>query len=73
VAITGCSNVTTALPICRWHALLLVMDNRPFPDLRHIVRDANDDRIQVFAEWVSLRALHTSRPPYKAKHKSLSL
>jgi hypothetical protein len=29
------------------------MDNRPFPDLRHIVRDAADDRIEVFAEWVS--------------------
>jgi hypothetical protein len=29
------------------------MDNRPFPDLRHIVRDAADDRIDVFAEWVS--------------------
>lgn len=31
------------------------MDNRPFPDLRHIVRDAADERIQVFAEWVSLQ------------------
>jgi hypothetical protein len=29
------------------------MDNRPFPDLRHIVRDADDERIQVYAEWVS--------------------
>jgi hypothetical protein len=29
------------------------MDNRPFPDLRHIVRDAADERIDVFAEWVS--------------------
>lgn len=32
------------------------MDNRPFPDLRHIVRDAADDRIDVFAEWVSSNA-----------------
>lgn len=39
----------------RWHALLLVMDNRPFPDLRHIVRDADDERVQVFAEWISAR------------------
>lgn len=31
------------------------MDNRPFPDLRHIVRDADDERIQVFAEWISAR------------------
>lgn len=33
--------------------MLIVMDNRPFPDLRHIVRDAADERIEVFAEWVS--------------------
>uniref|UniRef100_A0A383WPA8 Uncharacterized protein n=1 Tax=Tetradesmus obliquus TaxID=3088 RepID=A0A383WPA8_TETOB len=38
-----------------WTALLLVMDNRPFPDLRHIVRDAADDRIDVFAEWISAK------------------
>ncbi|KAF6263567.1 hypothetical protein COO60DRAFT_1282230 [Scenedesmus sp. NREL 46B-D3] len=38
-----------------WTALLSVMDNRPFPDLRHIVRDAADDRIDVFAEWISAR------------------
>eukprot|EP00775_Hariotina_reticulata_P012502 gene12502-12637_t len=37
----------------RWVAMLLVMDNRPFPDLRHIVRDGADERIQVFAEWIS--------------------
>jgi hypothetical protein len=38
---------------------LLVLDNRPFPDLRHIVRDAADERIDVFAEWVGalLRAM----------------
>lgn len=39
----------------RWTALLLVMDNRPFPDLRHIVRDAADERVHVFAEWISAR------------------
>ncbi|KAF8065512.1 EXOSC8 [Scenedesmus sp. PABB004] len=38
-----------------WSALLLVLDNRPFPDLRHIVRDAADERIDVFAEWISAR------------------
>lgn len=45
------------LPVCRWTALLLVMDNRPFPDLRHIVRDADDARVQVFAEWVCTAAM----------------
>jgi hypothetical protein len=49
---------------CRWHALLLVMDNRPFPDLRHIVRDADDERIQVFAEWVSIRQLPNQSCPH---------
>lgn len=47
------SHSTAQLTACRWQALLLVMDNRPFPDLRHIVRDAEDERVQVFAEWVS--------------------
>ena len=28
------------------------MDNRPFPDLRAVVRAARDDRVRVFAEWV---------------------
>lgn len=28
------------------------MDNRPFPELRRIVRDINDSRIWVQAEWV---------------------
>ncbi len=37
----------------RWEALLLVMDNRPFPELRRIMRDINDSRIWVQAEWVS--------------------
>ena len=35
-----------------WEALLLVMDNRPCPDLRAVVRAARDDRVRVFAEWV---------------------
>ena len=38
---------------CRWEALLVVLDSRPFPDLRQVVADAADDRIYVFAEWVS--------------------
>jgi len=31
------------------------MDNRPFPDLRHVLRYNDDARVQVFAEWVSRR------------------
>jgi hypothetical protein len=42
-------------PPLRWVALLLVMDNRPFPDLRHIVRHNADARVRVFAEWVRAR------------------
>lgn len=38
---------------CSWEALLLVLDNRPFPDLRHILRYNDDSRARVFAEWVS--------------------
>lgn len=46
-----------APPTCgRWDAQMLVLDNRPFPDLRQIVRDAADERIRVIAEWVSVRA-----------------
>ncbi|KAI8462605.1 MAG: hypothetical protein J3K34DRAFT_475968 [Monoraphidium minutum] len=37
----------------RWEALLVVMDNRPFPDLRHVLRYNNDSRAAVFAEWIS--------------------
>ena len=29
------------------------MDNRPFDDLHHIMAEFNDDRVWVFAEWVS--------------------
>lgn len=39
----------------RWQALMVVMDNRPFPELRQIVRNMSDDRIWVYAEWVSPR------------------
>lgn len=37
---------------CRWEALLVVLDNRPFPELHSIIRELEDDRIWVFAEWV---------------------
>ena len=37
----------------RWEALLIVMDNKPFPDLHHILQEVTDDRVWVFAEWVS--------------------
>ncbi len=39
----------------RWEALLLVMDNRPFPDLRTLVRQANESRVSVYAEWISYK------------------
>ena len=38
-----------------WEAVLIVLDSRPFSDLHHIVADLNDDRVWVFAEWVSYR------------------
>ncbi|GIL45617.1 hypothetical protein Vafri_2819 [Volvox africanus] len=39
----------------RWEALLIVMDNRPFPELRRIVREINDSRIWVQAEWINFK------------------
>lgn len=42
-----------------WDAQLIVLDNRPFPDLRHLVKDMRDPRIRVFAEWVGA---HTTSP-----------
>lgn len=33
--------------------MLLVLDNRPFAELRETVRNTQDDRIWVYAEWVS--------------------
>ncbi len=39
----------------------MVFDKVPFQDLRAILRGANDDRIQVYAEWV--------RPDYYAMDK----
>ena len=43
----------TAISLRRWEAVLLVLDSRPFEDLHQIVDDFHDDRIWVFAEWVS--------------------
>ncbi len=40
---------------CRWEAVLLVLDSRPFEDLHHIAEEFKDDRIWVFAEWVRHR------------------
>jgi hypothetical protein len=37
----------------RWEAVLLVSDSRPFDELHAIVSSLKDDRIWVFAEWVS--------------------
>jgi hypothetical protein len=39
--------------IRRWEANLVVMDDRPFPDLQKMVAHEQDERIWVFAEWVS--------------------
>ncbi|GFR42383.1 hypothetical protein Agub_g3254 [Astrephomene gubernaculifera] len=39
----------------RWEALLVVMDNRPFPDLHRILRELNDSRIWVQAEWINYK------------------
>ncbi|KXZ44304.1 hypothetical protein GPECTOR_69g397 [Gonium pectorale] len=39
----------------RWEAMLVVMDNRPFPELRRIVRDLNDSRVWVHAEWINYK------------------
>lgn len=36
-----------------WEALLVVMDNRNFPDLRDFVNGLKDDRVWVYAEWVA--------------------
>lgn len=43
---------------CRWEAIFLVMDNTPFTDLHHILSEFEDDRLWVFAEWVSSDSLH---------------
>lgn len=32
------------------------MDNRPFPELRTIIRELADERIWAYAEWVSSQA-----------------
>lgn len=40
-------------PACRWEAVFVVMDDKPFQDLHHILAEFNDDRLWVFAEWVS--------------------
>ncbi|KAG2500986.1 hypothetical protein HYH03_000808 [Edaphochlamys debaryana] len=49
--LTSLQNQTDA----RWEAMLLVMDNRPFPELRKIVREVNDSRIWVHSEWISYK------------------
>jgi hypothetical protein len=37
---------------CRWQALLVVMDNRPFNDMAHMLQRFRDDRISLYASWV---------------------
>ena len=37
---------------CRWEAILVVMDSRPFEDLSLILQEVQDERIWTFAEWI---------------------
>lgn len=47
---------------------MLVLDNRPFPDLRHLVMAAKDPRLRVFAEWVRGRAAQPVPPGRPGTH-----
>ncbi len=53
-----------------------MLDARPFEDLHHIVQDFHDDRIWVFAEWVSAACLaagkHLART-WGCKHDMTSM
>ena len=40
----------------------MVMDSKPFSDLHEILQELADERIWVFAEWVS--SLRTSTCPW---------
>eukprot|EP01023_Acetabularia_acetabulum_P013725 TRINITY_DN16639_c1_g2_i1.p1 TRINITY_DN16639_c1_g2~~TRINITY_DN16639_c1_g2_i1.p1 ORF type:complete len:415 (+),score=54.24 TRINITY_DN16639_c1_g2_i1:48-1292(+) len=44
-----------------WEAILMVMDQKPFHDLHHIVRNMSDDRIWIFAEWIGSK--YTPKQP----------
>lgn len=35
-----------------WEAILLVADSKPFTDVHTILRDINDTRVWIFAEWI---------------------
>ena len=47
---------------CRWEALLIVLDNRPFYELHRIIREFKDERIWAQAEWVSHLIPARARP-----------
>jgi hypothetical protein len=42
----------------RWEAVLLVADSRPFDELHALVSSLKDERIWVFAEWVSVKIFY---------------
>eukprot|EP00983_Pelagomonas_calceolata_P131745 1161806-Pelagomonas_calceolata.AAC.2 len=42
----------------RWDAYLVVLDDRPFPDLQKVVSKQGDDRIWIFSEWVGLHVTY---------------
>jgi len=47
----------------RWDAYLVVLDDRPFPDLQKVVSKQGDDRIWIFSEW--------AKAMYKPKDKGI--
>ena len=54
VALHEHARLISCAPRYRWEALLVVMDSKPFGDLHYILQEFADDRIWVFAEWVSI-------------------
>ncbi len=37
---------------CRWEAILVVMDSRPFENLSQVLQEIGDERVWTFAEWI---------------------
>ena len=36
----------------RWVARFVVLESRPFSELRRMLKDYNDERLAVYGEWV---------------------
>lgn len=51
-----------------WHAVILVLDGQPFPELHSIVAEANDSRIWVFAEWIGSTYAAKTQEGFWAPH-----